>query len=88
MGLSTADIAAVVAELAPAVATGWIQKIHQPDPDTLTLEVRRPGRTLTLLISTDPAMARLHLTDQPPPNPPSAAALLPVPARPCAGRAH
>ena len=71
MGLSTADIAAVVEEIAPALTGGWIQKIHQPVPDAVTLEIRTPGRTLSLLISADPETARLHLVGQPLPNPPS-----------------
>jgi len=71
MGLSTADIAAVVEETAPALTGGWIQKIHQPAPDAVTLQIRTPGRTLSLLISADPETARLHLVDRPLPNPPS-----------------
>jgi len=71
MGLSTADIAAVVEEVAPALTGGWIQKIHQPVPDTITLEIRAPGRTLLLLISTATETARFHLVSQPLPNPPA-----------------
>lgn len=70
MGLSTADIAAVVEEVAPVLTGGWIQKIHQPTPRAVTLEVRVPGHTLSLLLSADPETARLHLTRQPLPNPP------------------
>lgn len=71
MGLSTADIAAVVEEIAPVLTGGWIQKIHQPTPHAVTLEVRVPGQTLTLLLSADPETARLHFTHQPLPNPPA-----------------
>lgn len=71
MGLSTADIAAVVEEVAPVLTGGWIQKIHQPTPHAVTLEVRVPGQTLTLLLSADPETARLHFTHQPFPNPPT-----------------
>jgi predicted ribosome quality control (RQC) complex YloA/Tae2 family protein len=71
MGLSTADIAAVVEEIAPVLTGGWIQKIHQPVPDAVTLEIRAPGRTLSLLMSADPETARLHLASRPLPNPPA-----------------
>ena len=71
MGLSEADIKAVVGETAPALAGGWIQKIHQPVPDAITLEIRAPGRTLSLLISAALETTRLHLVSQPLPNPPA-----------------
>ena len=71
MGLSTADIAAVVEEIAPVLTGGWIQKIHQPTPHAVTLEVRVPGQTLTLLLSADPETARLHFTHRPLSNPPA-----------------
>jgi predicted ribosome quality control (RQC) complex YloA/Tae2 family protein len=71
MGLSTADIAAVVEEVAPVLAGGWIQKIHQPTPHAVTLEIRVPGQTLTLLLSADPETARLHVMRQPLSNPPA-----------------
>ena len=65
--------AAVVEELAPVLANGWIQKIYQPTDRTLVLEIRAPGRTHRLLISCHPETARLHLTTaafQNPPTPP------------------
>ncbi len=71
MGLSATDIAAVVKEVAPVLTGGWIQKIHQPTPHAVTLEVRVPGHTFSLLLSTDPETARLHFTHQPLPNPPA-----------------
>ena len=71
MGLSTADTAAVVDEVAPVLTGGWIQKIHQPTPYAVTLGVRVSGHTLTLLLSTDPETARLHFTRQPLLNPPA-----------------
>ena len=71
MGLSAADIAAVVKEIAPAIETGWIQKVFQPTPRAITLEIRTPGQTVPLFISADPETARLHLLTQRLPNPPS-----------------
>lgn len=71
MALSTTEIEALVEELAPALAGGWVQKIHQPAPRAITLEVRAQGRTLTLFLSADPETARIHLTDRRGPNPPA-----------------
>lgn len=69
MALSLEDIAAVVRELAPALTGGWIQKIHQPAPLAISLEVRVPRQTLILHLSADPDMARLHLITGRLPNP-------------------
>ncbi len=71
MGLSAADIAAVIREIGPALTGGWIQKIFQPTPSSIVLEVRTPGQTLPLLLSADPDTARLHFVSQKSPNPPS-----------------
>jgi len=71
MGLSASDIAAVIKEIAPAIEAGWIQKVFQPTPRAMTLEIRTPGQTLSLFISADPETARLHLLTQRFPNPPS-----------------
>ena len=71
MGLSSGDIAAVVKEIAPAIEAGWIQKVFQPAPRAITLEIRTSGQTVSLFISADPETARLHLLTQRLPNPPS-----------------
>lgn len=71
MGLSARDITAVIQEIAPALEAGWIQKVFQPTPRAITLEIRTPGHTLSLFISADPETARLHLLTQRFPNPPS-----------------
>ena len=71
MGLSATDIAAVVEEIAPAIETGWIQRVFQPAPRAITLEIRTPGQTVSLFMSADPETARLHLLTQRLPNPPS-----------------
>lgn len=71
MGLSAGDITAVVKEIAPAIKAGCIQKVFQPTPRTITLEIRTPGHTLSLFISADPETARLHVLTQRFPNPPS-----------------
>ena len=69
MGLSVAEIEAVVREIAPVLTGGWVQKIHQPTPRAITLQVRAPGQTLSLFVSADSATARLHLFTQRQPNP-------------------
>jgi len=69
VGLSAAEIEAVVREIAPVLTGGWVQKIHQPTPHAITLQVRAPGQTLSLFISADSATARLHFLTQRQPNP-------------------
>ena len=71
MGLSVADISAVIREVEPALTGGWVQKISQPSADSLVLDVRSPGQTLSLLLSADPGTARLHVLSRKSPNPPS-----------------
>ncbi len=71
MSLSATEIAAVVGEIAPLLEGAWIQKISQPLPRALILEVRRPGRTARLLLLAIPETARLHLLLESLPNPPS-----------------
>ncbi len=71
MSLTAIEISLVVGELAPALTGGWIQKIYQPAPRTIVLEIRTPGHTHRLLLSANPSTARLHLVTQPLQNPPS-----------------
>lgn len=69
MGLTVTEIAAIVREIAPALSRGKIQKIYQPSPHVITFEIRKPGQTLSLLLSADPEAARLHLLSRHPDNP-------------------
>lgn len=62
MALNATEIEQVLAEIAPILETGRIQKIHQPSDRTLVLEIRVPGATHRLLISCEPETARLHLS--------------------------
>jgi predicted ribosome quality control (RQC) complex YloA/Tae2 family protein len=71
MALNRLEIERVLTEIAPILHGGWIQKIQQPTPDTLVLEIRVPGQTHHLLISSRPDTARLHLTNHPLQNPPT-----------------
>ncbi len=69
MGQSAAEIEAVVREIAPVLTGGWVQKIHQPTPRAITLQVRAPGQTLSLFVSAASDTARLHFLTQRQPNP-------------------
>ena len=74
MALTTTEITRVMAELAPALIGGWIQKAYQPTPRTIVLEIRTPGHTHRLLLSAHPASTRIHLVAralQNPPTPPA-----------------
>lgn len=62
MSLSVSEIAAVIREIKPALAGGWIQKVYQPAPREIILEVRASGKTLSLFLSADSDTARLHLS--------------------------
>ena len=69
--LSLDDVNAVLAEMAPACAGGFIQKIQQPTPDTIILSLRRPGRSLSLLLSAHSQYGRLHILSQKVPSVPT-----------------
>ncbi len=62
MALTATDIGNVLNEIAPVLANGWIQKIHQPSDRMLIFEIRVPGATHRLLVSCEPGAARLHLS--------------------------
>ncbi len=70
MPLSLSDFTEVVGEITPVLTGGWIQKVHQPFPDAITLEVRTPGQTYVLFLSANAQTARLHLLSRRLPNPP------------------
>ena len=69
MALTAEEIRQVVAEIAPALEGGWVQKVYQPHDEAISLEVRSQGKTLTLYISADPETARLHFLSRKHPNP-------------------
>ena len=48
-----------------------IDKIYQPSVDELVLLLRRPGKSMRLLISANPNSARIHFTESRPENPAS-----------------
>lgn len=71
MALNRAEIERVVAEIAPILRGGWIQKIQQPTDYTIIFDIRVPGQTHRLLIACKPDTSRLHLTNHNLPNPPT-----------------
>ena len=71
MALTTAEIKDVLAEIAPPLAGGWVQKVYQPHGEAITLEIRAQSKTLTLHISADLETARLHFLSKKYPNPPT-----------------
>ena len=71
MMLNASDLALVLAEMTPVLQNGWIQKIQQPRPRMIVVDIRVPGQTHRLLISCEPDTARLHLTTRPHLNPPT-----------------
>lgn len=48
-----------------------VEKIHQPERSTITIELRLPGENLSLLLSTHPSLARFYLTEYKFINPPT-----------------
>lgn len=71
MGLTAREMTAVVREIAPVVTGAWIQKVFQPTPRSIVLELRAKGRTVSLLLSAEPQTTRVHLLSRRLPNPPA-----------------
>jgi predicted ribosome quality control (RQC) complex YloA/Tae2 family protein len=71
MALTTAEILEILAEIAPLLVGGRVQKVYQPHDEAISLEIRSQGKTLTLYFSADPETARLHLLSKKPLNPPT-----------------
>lgn len=69
--LSLDDVKAVLTEMVPACTGGFIQKIQQPTPETIILSLRRPGRSLSILLSTHAQYGRLHILSQKMPSVPT-----------------
>ena len=71
MALTTTEIREVLAEIAPSLVSGRVQRAYQPHPEAVTLEIRCKGKNLMLYCSADPETARLHLLPKKPLNPPT-----------------
>lgn len=62
----------IVEELRDKLIGGRIDKIFQPEPDLIVLNIRSKGRNFKLLICANPGFPRIHLTDEQRSNPPGA----------------
>lgn len=66
--LNHAEIAVMVRALAPRVDGGQVQKIRDPDRDTIALRVRVPGQTTHLVLSAHPRLCRIAAASSNPPT--------------------
>jgi len=71
MSLTVEEIQEVLAEIAPLLVGGRVQKVYQPHDEAISLEIRAQGKTRMLYFSTNPETARLHFLSKKPPNPPT-----------------
>ncbi|MBI5559796.1 MAG: NFACT family protein [Deltaproteobacteria bacterium] len=60
----------IVSELDSGLRAGIISRIHQPDERNVILRVFVRGREHSLIISANPGLSRMHLTERKYPNPP------------------
>ena len=67
--MTAEELRQVIAEIAPALKGGWVQKAYQPHDEAITLEIRSQGKTRRLYLSADPETARLHFLSRKYPNP-------------------
>jgi predicted ribosome quality control (RQC) complex YloA/Tae2 family protein len=54
----------IVEELKDVITDYKVDKVHQPQPDTIVLSLRAPGKSPKLLISAGAFDSRMHLTEQ------------------------
>ncbi|MCX7711944.1 MAG: NFACT family protein [Clostridia bacterium] len=59
----------VAVELSEALAGGRIEKIFQPEPDEILINIRAKGQNLKLLMSASPSYPRMHVTSTSKENP-------------------
>ncbi len=69
MNLSRREIELVVQELSDMVVPSRIQKVFESTPNKLVFQLRSPGITHHLLISTEAKDTRLHLVEKKPQQP-------------------
>ncbi len=70
--MDVATLQRIAEELDELLVGGFVNKIHQPLPRDIVLRIRAPrGGENKLMISADPALGRIHLTEMKIPNPPT-----------------
>ncbi|MGI6224915.1 MAG: Rqc2 family fibronectin-binding protein [Peptococcales bacterium] len=69
MSLDGIAIHALVDELKPQLVGGRVDKIQQPDSNSIIITLRQPGKNLRLFITVNPQSARFHMTQTTRPNP-------------------
>ena len=62
MPLDSVTVSALAAELRPRLEGGKIDKVQQPERDTLLLTIRAPGGNVRLLVCGGVGSARVHIT--------------------------
>lgn len=73
--LTYAELVWVVEEIAPLASGSIVQKVWESGERGLALQLRRPGRTLFLLLALSPRFGRAHLIPRKPRQPGQPAAL-------------
>lgn len=71
MSLRPEELEALAQELDRELAGGVVQKVNAPTTTRVYLEVRIPGRSVTLLLCSDPGVTRLSAVPERPQNPPT-----------------
>lgn len=69
MTLSRAEIELIVDEIEPLAGRAQVQRVLESDRQTRVLQLREPGHTHYLLLSTQPNSTRIHFVDERPDQP-------------------
>ena len=70
MSLDGLSMCPLASEIDRAISGGRIDKINQPNKQSIILSVRQPGQTLLLHISINPQNPAVHIIEKAPDNPP------------------
>lgn len=65
-------VAALTSELSQQLTDGRLQKIAQPEADELLLSIKKNRTTYRLVLSANPSLPLVYLTEQPKTSPPAA----------------
>lgn len=65
------ELLLIAQEMTRELSGGVVQKVYAPTTTRVYLEVRVPGRSVELLICSDPGVARVSAVEQRPNNPPT-----------------